>query len=199
MSTAIADPTRPAFHWQRFPEAETWIGASVEVALGGNAFAADLARRMKAETSTRFGDWVDHLVLTDRPGLDRELHDLGFRREPRPYAVGVPVYGHEGGMFPRVAVGKGEGAEVREVAIKVESIADFSRAHDLGLEIVGYPLGPYRIGRVAGEHTSLAAVERRGYRGFEPFPGELARVGRMVPHSARDALAARDLWHGRKR
>src|SRR5262249_43297094 len=29
--------------------------------------------------------------------------------------------------------------------------------------------------------------------------GDLARAGRMVPHAARDALAARDLWRGRRR
>jgi hypothetical protein len=67
------------------------------------------------------------------------------------------------------------------------------------MEVVGYPMGPYRIGRVAGERSSLAVVERRGYLGFEPFPGELAREGRMKPQAARDALAARDLWHGRQR
>ena len=67
---------------------------------------------------------------------------------------------------------------VSELAIKVERVADFSRAHDLGLEIVGYPMGPFRVGRVPGEPTVLAAVERRGYLGFEPFPGELgAKAG----------------------
>src|SRR5262249_44761175 len=88
---------------------------------------------------------------------------------------------------------------VREVAIKVDSVAAFSRAHDLGLDIVGYPMGPYRIGRVSGARTTLAAIERRGYLGFEPFPGELARDGRMKPHAARDAMAARDLWEARRR
>jgi hypothetical protein len=77
-------------------------------------------------------------------------------------------------------------------------VAAFSRAHDLGLEIQGYALGPYRIGRVAAS-TSLAVVERRGYTGFEPFPGDLAREGRMRPHAARDALAARELWEARRR
>ena len=88
---------------------------------------------------------------------------------------------------------------VRDLAIKVESIAAFSRAHDLGLEILGYPMGPYRTARVRGERTDLVVVERRGYLGFEPFPGELAREGRMKPHAARDALAARDLWLARRR
>ena len=55
------------------------------------------------------------------------------------------------------------------------------------------------LGRVPGARTTLAVVERRGYLGFEPFPGDLAREGRMTPHAARDALAARDLWQARRR
>jgi hypothetical protein len=45
----------------------------------------------------------------------------------------------------------------------------------------------------------LTVMERRGYRGFDPFPGELARTGRMAPQMARETLAARDIWHARKR
>ena len=117
------------------------------------------------------------------------------------YAVGVPVFANPGGIFPRIALARAEstvngddGLAVPEIAIKVERVADFSRAHDLGLEMLGYPMGPYRVGRVPGERTTLAVVERRAYLGFEPFPGELAREGRMKPHAARDALAARELW-----
>ncbi|MBX6313009.1 MAG: hypothetical protein IRY99_08860 [Isosphaeraceae bacterium] len=199
MTTATAEHPAPAFDWKRYPDTERFLDEPIALALEGNAFAAELARRMKVETSTRFVDWVDHLVLTDRPDLARTLIDLGYRREAMTYAVGVPVYGHEGGIFPRIALMAGSGPLVREVAIKVESVADFSRAHDLGLEILGYAMGPYRVARIPGERTSLAVVERRGYRGFEPFPGDLAREGRMAPHVARDALAARDLWHGRRR
>ena len=154
---------------------------------------------MPGETGTRFSVWVDHLVVAGAAGTGR----IGSRRSATSasrsaYAVGVPVFAHPGGIFPRIAVeaaeagsnGRRRGPAVREVAIKVESVAAFSRAHDLGLEILGYPMGPYRIGRVPGERTTLAVVERRGYLGFEPFPGELARDGRMKPHAARDALAA---------
>ena len=182
------------------PRPRPWSTEWSPSALEGNAFAARLAERMRDETSTRFVDWVDHLVVADPPGLARRLHALGYARQAEPYAVGAPVYAHPGGVFPRIAVAdRATAPRCREVAIKVESVAAFSRAHDLGLEIVGYPLGPYRVGRVAGERTSLAVVERRGYLGFEPFPGELAREGRMQPHAARDALAARELWQGRRR
>jgi hypothetical protein len=199
MTPAIADPAPPGFDWKRWPEADAFVARLVASALEGNAFAAELARRMTAETSTRFGDWVDHLVLTHRPGLGRALEELGFAREAEPYAVGAPVYGHPGGTFPRLAVVGAPGPEVREAAIKVESVAGFCRAHDLGRPPLGPPLGPYRAVRVAGDRTALAAIERRGYRGFEPYPGALARRGRMAPQAARDALAARELWQARRR
>ena len=195
-----------SFDWRRWPETEAFIDAMIATALGGNALAHELAERMPPETGTRFSAWVDHLVVTDGPGLADRLIRLGFERQAMKYGVGVPVFGHPGGVFPRIAMaGVGSGtpdgapAGVVEVALRVDSVAAFSRAHDLGMDIVGYPMGPYRIGRVPGERTTLAAIERRGYLGFEPFPGDLARDGRMKPHAARDALAALDLWRARRR
>lgn len=203
MSPTLKSPKNPTdpsnFDWKRHPEAEGLVAGLIAVALDGNPFMAELARRMREETSTRFVDWVDHLVVTDRPGLNVRILDADFARQAISYGSGATVYAHEGGMFPRIIVVSGAGPEVREVALKVEWVADFSRAHDLGLEPVGYPMGPYRIGRVCGGATTLSVVERRGYRGFEPFPGELAKTGRMAPHVAREALAAGDLWMGRRR
>ena len=203
----IADrPASVVFEWKRWPETDALIDELIESALEGNSFAAGLADRLPGETGTRFKDWIDHLAVRGRPGMVQRLVSLGFERQPAMYAVGVPVFAHPGGIFPRIALLPGQpnqngeaGSAVSEVAIKVESVADFSRAHDLGLEIIGYPVGPFRVGRVPGEETALAVVERRGYLGFEPFPGELAREGRMKPHAARDALAARDLWQARRR
>ena len=163
-------------------------------------FAADLAGRMLRETSTRFGDWVDHLVIGEATGLARALASLGFARQAIGHPDGSPAFAHPGAMFPRIVVAPGPGPEVREVALKVESIADFSRALDLGLKVVGTPLGPYRVARVpASAETVLAVVERRGFTGFDPFSSEMARLGRITPQGARDALAARDLWQGRRR
>jgi len=189
----------PAFDWKRWPETGAFVDGKIASGLAGNAFAAGLAERMARQTSTRFPDWVDHLVIGEVPGLARTLAGLGFVRQAEPYATGSPVFSHEGGMFPRVAVAPGPGAEVREVAIKVESVPAFSRAHDLGFAVQGYPMGPYRSGRVPGSETTLAVVERRGYAGFDPFASSMARAGRMTPHSARDALAAREIWEGPRR
>ena len=187
------------FDWRRWPETDAFVDERIAQALEGNAFAGRLAERMRVETSTRFKDWVDHLVVTDQPGLAKRLSDLGFKRQLLNYGVNGVVFGHEGGMFPRIIVVAAGGARGLEVAIKVESIAAFSEAHDLGMKIEGPPLGPYRVGRMMGETTSFAAVERRGYLGFETYPGELARSGRMTPQSARDAMAAREIWQTRSR
>jgi hypothetical protein len=199
MSTTLESPPTPSFDWRRWPETEAFVDGLIARALDANPFASGLAQRMASETSTRFKDWVDHLVVSDRPGLARTLEGLGYARRPGMYATSVPVFGHEGGMFPKVAVVPGGGEEVLEVAIKVESIADFSSAHDLGLEIYGYALGPYRVARIKGDATTFAAVERRGYVGFDPFSGDMARLGRMVPHAAREAIAAREVWQTRRR
>jgi hypothetical protein len=205
--TVITESAAPVvFDWKRWPRTELLVDELIETALSGNAFATELAGRMSRETGTRFKDWVDHLVVADEEGLSHRLEEAGFERQRAAYAVGIPVFAHPGGIFPRIALASRQkrsngapGGVVSEVAIKVESVADFSRAHDLGLEMVGYSMGPYRVGRVPGDKTALAVVERRGYLGFEPFPGELAREGRMKPHAARDALAARDLWQARRR
>ncbi|MHC5541132.1 hypothetical protein ACYOEI_23160, partial [Singulisphaera rosea] len=181
------------FDWQRWPETEAIVGGWIASGLHGNEFAATLAVRMRDEASTRFVDWVDHLVLAGGSGLIRTLEGIGYRRQKELAPSGRPAFAHSGGIFPRIIVVPGETIAVQEIAIKVESIADFSRAHDLGLTILGYALGPYRVARVSSGSTSLSAVERRGYTGFDPFPGDLAREGRMRPHAARDALAARDL------
>jgi len=203
----IAQTTAPrTFEWKRWPDTDAFLDEAVATALEGNAFAAVLADRMHRETGTWFKVWIDHLVIRGGKDLRDRLEALGYERQSIAYGVGVPVFAHPGGIFPRIAVepapadsNPGAAFAVPEVAIKVESAAAFSRAHDLGLELAGQPMGPYRLGRVAGKRTTLAVVERRGYLGFEPFPGDLARQGRMKPHAARDALAARDLWEGRRR
>jgi hypothetical protein len=204
-ATALMDAP-PTYDWKRWPATETFVDETIATALEGNTFAAELAHRMQRETGTRFKVWVDHLVIHGGSRLAHRLQSLGYLRQAIAYAVGVPVFAHPGGIFPRIALGRdgssGDGETVlavREVALKVESVAAFSRAFDLGLEAVGQAMGPYRVARVAGDRTTLAVVERRGYLGFEPFPGDLAREGRMKPQAARDAMAARDLWQARKR
>ena len=201
MSVATAPDPPAAFEWRRWPETESVVNELVRSALAGNAFASRLAERMVPETGTIIQNWLDHLVVGAPPSFGSRLIGLGFERQAAPYAVGTPLYAHPGAIFPRIAHAPSAdgGTVVKELAIKVESAAAFSGAHNLGLKLQGYPLGPYRFGRVTGDATDLVVVERRGYLGFEAFPSESARQGLMKPHAARDAMAARDLWLARKR
>ena len=158
---------------------DDWIDA----ALAGNAFAANLAERMRDETNTRFADWVDHLVVADQPGLaatasGARLRPAGRRLTPS----GTPVYAHAGGMFPqdrgrsgrraRGPRGGDQGRVGRRVLAGARPGAGDPRLSARALS--------GRAGRRA-RRRRLAVVERRGYLGFEPFPGELAREGRMTP------------------
>ena len=47
------------FHWEPQPQAEQLVRSLVADFLGRNRFAAELSRRMKEETGTRFYDWVE--------------------------------------------------------------------------------------------------------------------------------------------
>jgi hypothetical protein len=198
------------FEWSRWPQTESLVNDLIGQALRGNDFANSLAARLPAETGTSLSVWVDHLWVRATPAFVKQIEALGYSRQPTHHSVGVTVFAHTGGIFPRIAVQVNPsnrlssenghcGPTVVELALKVESVAAFSRAHDLGLEINGYPMGPFRVACIPGERTTLAIIERRGYLGFEPFPGDMAREGRMRPHAARDALAARELWQARRR
>src|SRR5262245_55112357 len=115
MSHAVMTARR-TFEWQRYPQAENAVGGWIEAALGCNEFAARLAQRMRDETATRFVDWVDHLVLTDRDGLVPCLEQLGYEREWEvAHDVGTTVFRHPGAIFPRVIVARGDGPAMRTV------------------------------------------------------------------------------------
>ena len=117
----------------RWPETDEFLDEAIAAALEGNAFAAALAGRMPRETGTQFKVWVDHLVMRGSRELSTRLVHLGYDRQPSTYAVGVPMFAHSGGIFPPVALepaksagSNGAGSHVTEVAIKVESVPDFS-------------------------------------------------------------------------
>ena len=108
LMTATAEPPSLEWEWKRWPETETFVDELIATALDGNAFARELAGRLPLETGTRFPIWVDHLVVNGGPGLSARLAVLGYERLPIQYAVGVSVFAHSGGIFPRIAPGSGQ-------------------------------------------------------------------------------------------
>ena len=140
---------------------------------------------MPRETGTRFKVWVDHLVVAVKPALPIDWTRLGFERQQglvrrRRSVVRASrrnLSPHRPGTV-RASDRTGREAAVRdEVAIKVERVADFSRAHDLGLEIAGYSMGPYRVGRVPGDDDDAGRGRAAGLPGFRAVSGRAGARG----------------------
>jgi hypothetical protein len=151
METITETDPLAAFHWTPQPKAEALVRGIVDEFLARNSFAANLAKRMKEESGTRFIDWLDHLATPDPSGLA----DAGF--VCREYG-----FAHEGGIFPTIIVGP-PGA-----AVKVESVADFLSVWRMNVPIDAPPLASIRQARIASENgTELWIMERHGRRGLK--------------------------------
>ena len=87
MAAQLENPLE-AFQWQRQPKAEQFVRGIVDDFLARVPTAAELARRMKEETGTRFVDWVDHLLLPDTQDIRRQLEETGYAidRQAQPIA-----------------------------------------------------------------------------------------------------------------
>ncbi len=152
------------FDWELHPELDMLVKEKVSGFLKRNAFAMGLSSRMLDSTSTRFIDWIDHIVLP--AGTDpKSLVALGLSEIPgvdRP--AGTTVFRHTDSYLFPILIGDGN---ITEIAIKPESIDDLSRALNANLKINGTPLAPLRKATVNSDgDTVLSAVERRGYNGF---------------------------------
>src|SRR2546423_8626939 len=104
------------FHWTPQPQAEQLVVDLLQDFLERNAWPNRLAQRMRAETGTRFLDWIDHLSCPASDNLVRRLDSTGFSPSPAP---GAPRrYVQTGGIFPAVLL---TDDKITQAAIKVES------------------------------------------------------------------------------
>jgi hypothetical protein len=119
---------------------------------------------MLSEAGVRFGDMVDHLALPVANPRVAELHAAGFVCSGET-SQGDTVFSQPGGIFPRLVL---SGDRQTRLALKVESVAEFESAWQLGPRVIGNPLSPSRWARIWSEDShELWVVERHGYPGFE--------------------------------
>lgn len=177
-----------AFQWEPQPKAQAFVRGVVDDLLQRNALAANLARRMKEETGTRFYDWIGYLWLLPQDTRIAQMIDAGFVELAVEH--GMTRYTHPGGMFPTVIVGAGAHADV---GIKVECVADFLAANQLDLPIVGEPLSDVRFATVSQEGgTSLTVIERHGaHSWYQPDKAPAHAIDRLR-HLERFRLRKRD-------
>lgn len=180
MATKTAPSVLQQFQWKPQPRAQALVNSIVEDFLSRCPGAADLARRMRHETGTRFGDWIDSIHVQRSADLRSRLGAVGFERRAAP---GAPdCYVHPGGIFPAIVL---ESAAMSKVAIKVDSVVDFLAAWNITDEhpIEGEPLGRMRRALAfRGKGAVMLVVERHGYRGFTAPETEEARVIRTLKH-----------------
>jgi hypothetical protein len=150
------------FDWQLFPQAEVFLQAKVDAFLKGNHFAAELARRIEEQTSTRFFDWVDHLTLPVETMDMEELVKLGFTEAET--SGDDQVFSPVGSTLFSVLPKKGK---VPELAVGVEDLQAFGRLHAKDHAIQGHENAGYRQLLLNEENGfRFSAVERRGSARF---------------------------------
>ncbi len=187
---AVSDSPLTQFNWRPQPEAARVVGELLEGFLARCPGAAELCKRMKHDTGTRFRDWVDFIQSPRTPELRARLTEVGFTRRAVPGAPDCFI--HEGAIFPAIVL---DSAPVTRVGIKVDSVVDFLSAWHITDEhqIDGEPLAAMRRApafRTVG--AELWVIERHGYRGFaEPrldpdIPLAILRHGEAFRRRTRD-------------
>src|SRR2546421_12090556 len=82
MSLVQENPLQ-AFHWEPQPQAERFIRGIADDFLRHNPLAADLAQRMKADTGTRFYDWIGHITLSPSDPRVGQIQTVGYGLETK--------------------------------------------------------------------------------------------------------------------
>jgi hypothetical protein len=182
------------FDWPLCYEAENLALRYLETFLSQHSFANTLQSRMRDETGTLFIDWVDHLVMP--PASEPELRTVGYQPEHGIEIVSDQrAFWHPEAMLPRILLDSNarQGSAPHEVALRVDSMADFFAIHGLTFHPHGAPMTRYRRATISERQggPELAIVERRGYRGYVPVE--------HAPTTSAALLKAHELWRTRNR
>ncbi|NIQ04683.1 MAG: hypothetical protein GWO20_02810 [Candidatus Korarchaeota archaeon] len=156
-------PEKENFDWKLYPKAEEFLQGKINTFVSHHQVASRLARKIEAETSTRFVDWIDHLVLPEKETERDTLTELGFTEDAQGETEAA-VFRHLGSIFFPVLIQEGDDIEM---ALKPENIIHFRNAHAIDRTIEGEKFAPYRRMEVAREgNFLLSTIERRGYADF---------------------------------
>ncbi len=153
------------FDWGLYPHGENFLIQHIGIFLKNNNFAQILSSRLEHETSTRFFDWVDHIVLPEHTASEKEVRELGFQETDQIQTpTGIRVFVYPKTVFFPILLSK-EG--FTEVGIKPERLDHFIQTTGKGLYRKGDIYTPYRKAIVSSQgNYILSAVERRGSRDF---------------------------------
>ena len=187
------------FHWEPQPEAQKLVNELLEAFLDRNSAAAELAEAMKNESATRFADWIDTIfVPASKHNIIERLEEVGYEPFETELAADVEAcWYHPGGLFPMIAT---LNENMHNVALKVESVADFLAAHHVPITeetIGGEPLERTRWAcAFAEDGAELWVIERHGYKGMAETNDPPALRVAALKHLERFRTRKRDFGVG---
>lgn len=178
--------------WQCHPKAEAIILDLLAKSCERNSVIAQLQKELQEQTSTRLFDWLDHVAVGNSKELQKNLTESGFTLEtPSPSKSNYQIFHHPGAQLPRVVM-HNKTSEVIEIAVTVDSIADFLMVHHYSSTIEGTLFGHYRRSQVSNENQAILwVVERRCSSTMEPTYFDSVYV--------ESYLKATELWMRRPR
>lgn len=177
------------FQWQCQPQAEALVLSLLEKAIQANSDILALQKDLLKHTSTRLFDWVDHIIVSYSPTLEKDLEATGFISTMA--AQDYRLFHHPGAQLPRIVV-KDQDQALVGVAVAVEDIADFLMVRGISRWIEGTPYSPYRRCCISKEnHVMLWVVERKGTVLLDPIYQE----GKAIEQY----LEAKEKWATRSR
>lgn len=151
--------------WKLHPYAENLLIQHIDTFLKNNSFACKLSFAIERDASTRFLDWIDHMVLSEDVLSVKAIKEAGFEESGHIEApTGMRVFVHPGAVFFPVLLSQ---INVTEVVLKPERLDHFIQVIGRNISSEGDIYGPYRKAVISAQGDYIfSAVERRGFRGF---------------------------------
>lgn len=151
--------------WKLYPHAENLLIQHIDTFLKNNSFACKLSSAIERDTSTRFFDWIDHMVLSEDFLSVRAIKEAGFEESCHIEApTGMRVFVHPGAVFFPVLLSQ---INFTEVVLKPERLDHFIQVIGRNISREGDMYGSYRKAVISSQGDYiLSAAERRGFRGF---------------------------------
>jgi hypothetical protein len=194
--TPVAHDPLKDFQWTPQPQAEALILELVHDALSSLPWLKSFADRLKTEAGVRLHDCVGHIALPSNSPHKTRAEAAGWKLD---FSEGpLDIYTQPQGVFPSLVFTPPTSHP--EIAIKVDSVADFAAAHQLQLSIQGDPLADVRTATVERSATwQFAVIERHGSRSFTPphqTPHDPARAIARLKHLEAFRTRKRDFAGG---
>ena len=153
------------YDWKLYQKSEQFLLFHLQEFLKNHSFASQLSNNITEVTGTRFFDWIDHIALPNTTTID-EINEIGFTKRNCQTPSGIQAYVVPDSILPPLLLN--DSTEI-EISLKVESIENFCKKHNIQSSINDKPYSPYRKIQIhSSKKYVLSVVERHGSKDFIP-------------------------------